>query len=130
MRNLILAAALVTASAAWAQAQDVKAGEQVFKQFCFPCHDVGPAAKVKLGPPLNGIDGRKAGSFPGFNYSQANKNSGITWSKDIFFEYIRNPMQRMPGTRMPFGGLHNEKDIANLWAYLRRFDDKGGIKKK
>ena len=47
-----------------------------------PCHDIGEGAKVKLGPPLNGLEGRKAGTYEGFNYSEANKNSGITWDKD------------------------------------------------
>jgi cytochrome c len=116
------------ASAGTVQAQDAKAGEAVFKRYCFPCHDAGPGAKVKLGPPLNGLNGRKSGTIPGFNYSDANKNSGIVWSAATFADYIQNPMQRMPGTRMAFAGVKNEKDIANLWAYLNQFDDKGGKK--
>ncbi|MCC6887797.1 MAG: cytochrome c family protein [Hyphomicrobiales bacterium] len=125
MRTCVLAVALVIASTASGPAQDAAAGEGVFKRLCFPCHDVGPSAKVKLGPPLNGLDGRKAGTIPGFNYSEANKNSGITWSAETFQDYIRNPMQRMPGTRMAFAGVRNDKDIANLWAFLRQFDEKG-----
>jgi cytochrome c len=109
-------------------AQDVNAGQGVFKRMCFPCHDAGPGAKVKLGPPLNGLDGRKAGTLPGFNYSDANKNSGVVWDDKTFAEYIKNPMQRMPGTRMAFAGIRDDKDIANLWAYLRRFNEKGEAK--
>ena len=67
MRTLMIAGIVVAASTGAALAQDAAAGEQVFKRLCSPCHDIGPAAKVKLGPPLNGIDGRKAGTFEGFN---------------------------------------------------------------
>jgi cytochrome c len=121
-----LAAVLVMATTGAGFAQDVEAGQGVFKRMCFPCHDAGPGAKVKLGPPLNGLDGRAAGTFAGFNYSEANKTSGITWGDATFAEYIKNPMQRMPGTRMAFAGVRDEKDIANLWAYLKQFksDDK------
>jgi cytochrome c len=125
MRALIVAAGLLAASTAAGFAQDVAAGEGVFKRLCLPCHDVGPGAKVKLGPPMNGLDGRQAGTIPGFNYSEANKNSGIKWDDASFAKYIQNPMQEMPGTRMAFAGLRNEKDIANLWAFLKQFDEQG-----
>ena len=101
--------------------QDAAAGEQVFKRLCSPCHEIGQDAKIKLGPPLNGIDGRKSGTFEGFNYSPANKSSGITWSEETFPKYIRAPMQEMPGTRMAFVGIKNDKDVADLWAYLKQF---------
>ena len=81
MRMWVLAGALMMASSGASLAQDVEAGEGVFKRMCFPCHDAGPGAKVKLGPPLNGLDGRQAGTLPGFNYSDANKNSGIKWER-------------------------------------------------
>ena len=82
-------------------------------------------ANIKLGPPLNGIDGRKSGTFEGFNYSPANKSSGITWSEETFPKYIRAPMQEMPGTRMAFVGIKNDKDIADLWACLKQFGADG-----
>ena len=125
MRTCILATVLVMATTGASFAQDVEAGQGVFKRMCFPCHDAGPGAKVKLGPPLNGLDGRQAGTMAGFNYSEANKNSGITWGDATFAEYIKNPMQRMPGTRMAFAGVRDEKDIANLWAYLKQFKESG-----
>lgn len=125
MRTWVLAGALVAVTAGAGLAQDVAAGEGVFKRMCFPCHDAGPGARVKLGPPLNGLQGRKAGTIAGFNYSDANKNSGITWDDATFVKYITNPMQQMPGTRMAFAGVRNEADIANLWAFLKQFDDKG-----
>jgi len=103
--------------------QDAAAGEQVF--MCSPCHEIGQDAKIKLGPPLNGIDGRKSGTFEGFNYSPANKSSGITWSEETFPKYIRAPMQEMPGTRMAFVGIKNDKDIADLRAYLKQNPEAG-----
>ena len=98
MRTLAIAVIAVAASTGMALAQDAAAGEQVFKRLCMPCHDIGPGAKVKLGPPLNDIDGRHSGTYDGFNYSPANKNSGITWNHEAFDKYIRAPMQVMPGT--------------------------------
>ncbi len=116
---------MLTASAGIARAQDAAAGEQVFRKMCLPCHDVGPAAKVKLGPPLNGIDGRKAGTHEGYNYTEANKNSGITWNENAFMPYIQSPMQTIKGTKMAFAGIKNDKDIADLWAYLKQFGPDG-----
>jgi cytochrome c len=128
MRTLVVAAILLAASGWTASAQDVTAGEASFKKWCMPCHDAGPGAKVKLGPPLNGLDGRAAGTLPNFNYSDANKSSGITWHDDSFKEYIKNPMQRIPGTRMAFMGVKDEKEIGDLWAYLKQFDAEGNKK--
>ncbi len=125
MKIVLMAVVALAASSGPSPAQDAAAGEQVFKRLCSPCHDVGPEAKVKLGPPLNGIDGRKAGTFDGYNYSQANKNSGITWNEQSFNSYIRAPMQVVPGTKMAFVGIKNDKDIGNLWAYLRQVGPDG-----
>jgi len=91
-------------------------------------YEIAPEAKIKLGPPLNGIDGRKAGTFEGFNYSPANKSSGIVWDEQAFDKYIRAPMQEMPGTRMAFVGVKNDKDIGDLWAYLKQFGPDGAKK--
>jgi cytochrome c len=125
MRTLVVAVIALAASTGTTLAQDAAAGEQVFKRLCMPCHDIGPEAKIKLGPPLNGIDGRHSGSFEGFNYSPANKNSGITWNQESFVKYIHAPMQEMPGTRMAFVGIKNDKDIGDLWAYLKSFGPDG-----
>ena len=125
IKSWVIAAIAIAASTGTSLAQDGAAGEQVFRRLCSPCHDVGDEAKVKLGPPLNGVDGRKSGSFEGFNYSPANKSSGITWEHDSFAKYIKAPMQEMPGTRMAFVGLKNEKDIEDLWAYLKTYGPDG-----
>ena len=115
-------ASIVAASAQ--EAGDPAKGERVFKK-CGICHQVGEGAKNKVGPPLNDIDGRHSGTYDGFNYSPANKNSGITWNHEAFDKYIRAPMQVMPGTRMAFVGIKNDKDIGDLWAYLKQFGSDG-----
>jgi cytochrome c len=125
MRTWVIAAVALAASTGTTWAQDAAAGEQVFKRFCQPCHEMGEEAKVKLGPPLNGLDGRKSGTIEGFNYSPANKASGITWGDESFAKYIRNPMQEMKGTKMAFVGIKNDKEIADLWAYLKQFGPDG-----
>jgi cytochrome c len=125
MQTWLTVLIVLGASAGIARAQDAAAGEQVFRKMCLPCHDVGPAAKVKLGPPLNGIDGRKAGTYEGYNYTDANKNSGITWNESAFVSYIQAPMQTIQGTKMAFAGIKNDKDIADLWAYLKQFEPDG-----
>ena len=105
-------------------AQDVAAGEQSFKK-CMACHAVGESAKNKVGPLLNGLEGRRSGTIEGFSYSVANKDSGITWSKDSFLDYIKDPKAKIPGTKMIFPGIKNEKEAGDLWAYLAQFGADG-----
>ena len=124
MRRIVLAAIALAASTAAASAQDVAAGEQSFKK-CLPCHSVGPGAKNKVGPELNGLDGRKAGIAEGFNYTEANKNSGLTWNESVFKEYIKDPRAKIPGTKMVFAGIKNEQEVNDLWAYLKQFGPNG-----
>ena len=128
MRTLIVGAALVfAASAGTALAHDVEAGETSFRK-CQPCHDVGDDAKNKVGPKLNGLDGHKSGSVEGFSYSEANKNSEITWNEATFKEYIKDPRAKISGTKMIFPGIKNEKEAGDLWAYLKQFDQNGQSK--
>ena len=124
MRFWVIAGAVVVASMSGAAAQDLAAGENSFKK-CLPCHSVGPDAKNKVGPVLNGLDGRKSGTAEGYNYTDANKNSGITWTKDQFLEYIKDPKAKIPGTKMAFAGIKNEKEAGDLWAYISSFDKDG-----
>ena len=126
MKVWAIAAVMMTAAGS-ASAQDLAAGESSFKK-CLPCHSVGPDAKNKVGPVLNGLDGRHSGSIEGYNYTEANKNSGITWNEQIFKEYITNPRAKIPGTKMVFAGITNEKERENLWAYLKQFDAAGNKK--
>ncbi len=124
MRSLALAAVALAASAGAALAQDAAAGETSFKK-CMPCHDVGDDAKNKVGPMLNGLAGRKSGTIEGFNYSDANKNSGIVWSEETFKDYIKDPRAKVPGTKMIFPGIKNEKEAGDLWGYLKQFKADG-----
>ena len=117
-------AAIVAAAPAGALAQDLANGENSFKK-CLPCHAVGADAKNKVGPLLNGLEGRKSGTIEGYNYTEANKNSGITWDDKTFAEYITDPRAKIPGTKMVFAGIKNEKERGDLWAYLKQFDAKG-----
>jgi len=111
-----------------ALAQDASSGERVFAM-CLPCHSVGPDAQNKIGPELNGLDGRKAGTVANFNYSDANKSSGLVWNEAVFKEYIADPRAKIPGTKMPFAGIKNQQQINDLWAYLKQFDADGNLKK-
>lgn len=124
IRTLAAALAMTAAALGSASAGDIAAGEQSFKK-CAPCHAVGETAKNKVGPVLNGLSGRKSGTIPGYSYTDANKNSGIVWSEASFKEYIKDPKAKMPGTKMVFAGLKNEKEADDLWSYLAQFDADG-----
>ena len=129
METLMSAATLVAMLASFgpARAQDVAAGEKSFRK-CLPCHAVGDGAKNKVGPVLNGLDGRKSGTIEGYNYTDANKSSGITWNEAVFRDYIRDPRAKIPGTKMVFAGIKNDQEVTDLWAFLKQFDAKGGKK--
>ena len=103
-----------------------KAGETIFAQ-CRACHQVGEKAKNTVGPILNGLFGRKSGSIEGYNYSEANKSSGITWDEKEFAVYIENPKAKIPGTKMAYAGLKDPKRIENLIAFLKQYDKDGKI---
>src|ERR1043165_5139463 len=121
MQKIALTAAVIIASGASALAQDLAAGENSFKK-CLPCHSVGEDAKNKVGPVLNGLEGRKSGTIEGYNYTEANKNSGITWDEETLKEYIAAPRAKIKGTKMVFAGIKNENEAGSLWAYLKQFD--------
>ena len=124
MKSLILVPLALATMAGVTKAQDLAAGEQSFRK-CFPCHSVGEDARNKVGPVLNGLDGRTSGTVEGYNYSDANKKAEIAWNEQSFKDYIQNPMAKVPGTKMAFAGIKNETEIANLWAYLAQFKADG-----
>src|SRR5713226_8068908 len=127
MKKLTLTALVVTtsmAAASGALAQDAAAGKTSFNK-CLACHAIGDGATNKVGPVLNGLDGRKSGTVEGFSYSDANKNSGITWNEEIFKEYIRDPRAKVPGTKMIFAGIKSDKEVTDLWGYLKQFATNG-----
>lgn len=95
---------------------DAAKGEKVFLQ-CKTCHVLDPGVN-RIGPSLAGIIGRAAGTVEGYKYSDANKNSGITWSKEKLYQYLENPQRVIPGTKMAFAGLPAGQDRADVIAYL------------
>lgn len=121
MKRVFLAAIFVAIGFGHASAQDAAAGEKVFV-VCRACHQVGDNAKNAVGPILNGLFGRKAGSVEGYSYSAANKNSGITWTEEEFTKYIQDPKGVVPGTKMAFAGIKDPQKIKDLIAYLHTYD--------
>jgi cytochrome c len=117
---------VLIAGVAWAAstgvglAQDAAAGAHVFLR-CKACHQIGDNAKNMVGPALTGIVGRPAGTYPDYNYSDANKNSGLTWDETTLKVYLKDPKAKVPGTKMTFPGLSSDADIDNVIAYLKTF---------
>ena len=68
------------------------------------------------------------GPFRGYNYSDANKNSGVIWDEATLRKYLHNPREVMPGTKMAFPGLPSDQDVANIIAYLKQFSSDGKTK--
>jgi cytochrome c len=127
MKFLALGGVLLAATVGIAQAQDLAEGEKSFRK-CGPCHAIGENASNKIGPVLNGLEGRKSGTIENYSYSEANKKAEITWGAASFKDYIQNPMAKVPGTKMAFAGIKNDKEIADLWAYLAQFKADGSKK--
>jgi cytochrome c len=126
-----LAASFVAMSAASAQSAlpegHADAGATVFKK-CMACHQIGPNAKISVGPVLNGVVGRPAGTYPNYAYSPANKNSGITWDEATLAKYLPNPQAFLPGTKMTFVGLPKPQEVADVIAFLKQYDEAGNKK--
>ena len=112
-------AAVVSASilAAPAFAADANHGKQVFAQ-CAACHSDKPDA---IGPSLKGVYGRKSGSLADFRYSNAMMRANLTWDDANLHAYIKDPQAKVPGNRMPFGGLTSDQDIDDVIAYLKDY---------
>ena len=124
LRFSLISLAALGASGGAAAGQDSAAGEKVFAK-CKVCHQVGETAKNFVGPVLNGVVGRPAGVYPGYNYSEANKTSGLIWDEATLKVYLKNPKEKVPGTKMVFPGLPSDDDIANVIAYLKQFGPDG-----
>ena len=131
MRTLFVSALLLAAATGSAYADpDVAKGETVFKK-CMACHAIGPDAKVKVGPPLNGIVGAKWAHFEGYAYSQDIKDgaaAGKVWDEANLNDYIENPKHLAPKGKMAFAGVKNEQERADLIAFLAQFKPDGSKK--
>lgn len=117
----MLSALLLQASpGARAADGDAAAGKTVFAR-CASCHQVGPAARGGFGPQLNGIVGRPAAATTDFKYSQALRDSKIVWSEASLRAFLKSPGKVVPGNKMRFYGLGDERQLTDLLAYLRSF---------
>jgi cytochrome c len=96
---------------------DTARGKRIFAQ-CATCHSPEQGVN-RVGPSLFGVVGRHSGSIAGFRYSDANRNSGITWTEQELFTYLENPRAKIPGTIMAFVGLRNPQQRADVIAYLK-----------
>src|SRR6202000_3488919 len=121
LRNYIFAFALSGVATCGligsANAQDAAAGEKVFLK-CRACHQIGEGAKNAVGPVLNGIVGRKAGTYPDYSYSEAIRISGLTCDEATLKKYLKNPRAKVPATKMIYPGLTKDDDIANVIGFL------------
>jgi cytochrome c len=127
LTSIALAVIVSSVAASAALAQDVAAGKTSFNK-CLACHAIGEGAKNKVGPELNGLNGRKSGTAADYSYSDANKNSGITWNEAEFKDYIKDPKAKIPGTKMIFAGVKNENEANDLWAFIAQYDKDGKTK--
>lgn len=124
MLRWIVAAGCLLAMPAMALAQDAEAGKKAFSK-CAPCHAIGPGAKNKVGPYLNGILGRPAASVEGFNYSPGLKSSGLTWDDETLHKWLENPKALVAGTKMLFPGVKDETERDDIIAYIESFNADG-----
>lgn len=122
-----IAAIFLCLSASSASAQDAAAGQISFSR-CLGCHAIGIDAKNKIGPQLNGLEGRKCGAVEGYVYSTANKECAFTWNEANFADYIRDPKAKIAGTKKTISGIRDQTEAKNLWAYLRQFGPDGRMK--
>ena len=120
MLRVMIGAVALCATVAPALAADPAAGEKAFA-VCKACHRVGEGAKNTVGPTLNGVVGRPAGTVEGFKYSDAMKNSGLTWDEATLTVYLKNPKEKVPGTKMAFAGVKDDAKIADIVAFLKQF---------
>lgn len=106
---------------------DAERGASLFTQQCKACHQIGEGAVNRVGPQLNGVFGRRAGSAADFTYSKSMSRmgaDGLTWTLETLDAYIENPKALVSGTRMSYRGMEDPKARAALMAFLRDWSDK------
>ncbi len=125
-RKLLAAGALALLAAGPAVAQEIDEalaaeGERVWRQ-CQACHQIGEGAQNRVGPHLNGVIGRQAGSLEGFRYSNAMVEAGeegLVWDEPTLEDYLENPRAKVPGTSMAFAGLRQEQQRDAVVEYIK-----------
>jgi cytochrome c len=115
----VTALAVCLASQASAQDGDAARGQQLFNQQCRSCHTLEKGGASVAGPNLNGMFGSKAGTAPGYEFSEAMMHSGIIWDAASVAAYLRNPREKVPGTKMAYGGMKQASQLADMVAYLK-----------
>ena len=118
MRGVILIAALMLLAGAARADGDAARGEKRFEE-CATCHTLERGVN-NVGPSLYGVVGRKAGEVADFRYSPAMKRSGLTWTAQTLDMFIADPQKEVPGNRMPFAGMPDAGERADLIAYLMK----------
>ena len=109
---------LTSAFAAAVQSNcDVDAGKKQFNK-CAACHSTETGTHM-MGPSLYGLMGRKAGTADGFTFSYAMEQAGFKWTEEILSDFLKSPMQYVPGTSMPFGGIKNDSQREALTCYIK-----------
>ena len=124
MHHVVLRASLALSCFVLSQsafAADVQAGKEVFSTRCASCHSVGPSARGGFGPQLNAIVGRRAGSTADYRYSPEMTASRVVWTADTLRAFVKSPGKVVPGTRMRFWGIGNDRQIDDLIAYLQTY---------
>jgi Cytochrome c2 len=111
----LLAGSFLLTGAAWAQSADN--GKKVFDKQCHVCHTT--TEKNGTGPGLKGIYGSKAAQVPGFRFSRAMKNSDKIWDDKTLDIYLESPQKLIPGGTMPFSGIADAKERADVIEYLK-----------
>src|SRR5471030_1517930 len=117
--TMTLIASVLILTAGGARAQSAESGERTFNQQCKSCHTVEKGGPSTLGPNLFGVIGRKAGTAPGFEFSDAMKKSGITWDDASLGDYLKDPKAKVPDGKMTFAGLKRAPQLADVIAYLK-----------
>jgi cytochrome c len=128
MRTSLIIAGLLVAAALPRMAMaddegDPAAGKRIYKSICTACHSNVKGRNGAVGPSLYGVYGAKAGQRPGFSYSAALKNSGLTWDTPTLLKWEAGAQKFVPGTKMTYSGLQSPQDRVNIIAYLKTLHD-------
>lgn len=124
-KRTVLLVSMLLATTGLSYGQDMEAGGSLFLYRCERCHDIGENAKPKMGPQLNNLEGQHSGTSDNYAFTDAIKTADIVWSEESFRSFIKDPSAKIPGTRMVVGGVKNDREISDLWAYLKQFGPEG-----